>query len=77
MRVNSITLFQDLLCVNLIHKGNPVTDEAHKASRDKVHVGELDQIEGSGLLLCKGRAEEHRETEEVKCEAIMWSRSST
>ncbi|KAF2114287.1 hypothetical protein BDV96DRAFT_600997 [Lophiotrema nucula] len=72
IKPNIDKLFQSLLYVSLIHKGNPVIDEIHNGERVTVHVGELDHVTPSGLTLRKGALERTKGLEEVHGDAIVW-----
>jgi dimethylaniline monooxygenase (N-oxide forming) len=67
-------LFQSLLYVSLIHKGNPVIDELHKGERIKVHVGELDHISPSGVVILKtpSSPDSSTEKEDINTDAMIW-----
>jgi dimethylaniline monooxygenase (N-oxide forming) len=67
-------LFQCLLYVSLIHKGNPVMQELHKGERIKVHVGELDYVTPSGVVILKKASSPNipLERKEINTNAIVW-----
>ncbi|KAF2727507.1 FAD/NAD(P)-binding domain-containing protein [Polyplosphaeria fusca] len=66
-------LFHALLHVSLIHKGNPVLEEIHKANRIKVHVGEIDHLSPSALFVrSKTSSETSSNLEEIPTDAILW-----
>ncbi|KAF2795856.1 FAD/NAD(P)-binding domain-containing protein [Melanomma pulvis-pyrius CBS 109.77] len=67
-------LFQSLLYVSLIHKGNPVMDELHAGQRIKVHVGELDHVTPSRVVIRKKTTDSNPsdEKDEINSNAIIW-----
>jgi dimethylaniline monooxygenase (N-oxide forming) len=69
-----LNLFPSLLYVSLIHKGNPVMEELHKGERIKVHVGELDHITSSGVVILKKPSSPNvpSERKEINTSAIVW-----